>query len=177
MGVVMRRNMQRNYGKIADTSRLALGEAERRILVAGREDITKGGNFGQRWQRSLQGEITPAGRTANLTLRIFHSIPYAYIFEYGGLIRGRPLLWIPLPWNTFKGRARDYPGRLFRVDRKGKKNPLLMASTGSGEAEAKYVGVKQVRQKRRFHLRPIIRRVAKTIPFLYRRAARLAKRR
>jgi hypothetical protein len=174
--VKIKRNLARNKDEVAVASRQALVEARRRILEAGRADIKKGGNFGLRWTNSLQGEITPReGKIINMILTIFHIIPYARIFEYGGVIKGKPLLWIPLPWSRFKGRARDFPGRLFRVDREGK-NPLLMQNKG-GVAEAKYVGVKQVRQKRRFHLRPIIRRVAKQIPFLYRRAARLARRR
>ena len=178
VGTTLRRNMDLTYGRLADASRFAINDARTRILEAGRTDMSKGGNFGSaRWQQGLQADVTPAqSRVVNLILAVYHRVPFARIFEYGGTIKGRPLLWIPLPWNPNKVRARDFPGKLFRVDRAGK-NPLLMTSTGSGKASAMYVGVKQVRLKRRFHLRPIIRRVAKQMPFLFKRAMRLAKRR
>lgn len=178
VGPAFRRNLDLTYGRLADATRFALNDARNRIITAGRADIAKGGNFGRRWQEGLKADITPEGRrTANLIMSVYHEIPYARVFEFGALIKGRPLLWIPLPWNPHKVRARDFPGRLFRVNRKGKKNPLLMQSDGAGKATAMYVGVKQVRLKRRFHLRTIVRRVAKQIPFLFKRAMRLARKR
>jgi hypothetical protein len=161
-------------GRIADAARLAMNEARKRIIIAGREDIKKGGKFGPRWLASLGAEISPpAERTSSLILRIFHTIPYAHVFEYSAKIFGKPLLWIPLPWNPFKVRAKEFPGKLFRVDREGK-NPLLMTKTGA-TASAMYVGVKSVFLRRRFHLRPIIKRVAKQMPFLFKKAKRITK--
>lgn len=167
----IRTRAERRAGQVADAARLAMNEANRRILEAGRQDIQSGGNFGPRWTTGLQGRVTPEGvRTSNLTLAITQAVPYWRVFEYGAKILGRPLLWIPLPWNPTKVRAREFPGKLFRVNRRGK-NPLLM--TGK-PARAMYVGVKSVRLRRRFHLRQIIKRVSKQMPFLFRKAKRLA---
>jgi hypothetical protein len=164
---------QRQRRRVAQAARRALEEAGERIVTAGKEDMLAGGNFGSpRWQTSLTAPVLPVGvETSNLTLSVRHAVPFWRIFEYSGKILGRPLLWIPLPWNPTKVRARDFPGKLFRVDREGK-NPLLM--TGR-PARAMYVGVKSVFLRRRFHLRPIIRRVAKTMPALFRKWMRLAK--
>lgn len=167
MGKDFRERYALKAGRVADAARYALFEARARILEGGRADMKTGGNFGSdRWQKGLQGTITPEGvRTANLTLTIIHTTPFALIHEYGGVINGKPLLWIPLPWSSFKGRAKDYPGKLFRVDRKKKgKNPLLLTYTGGRPV---YVGVKSVKLKRRWHIRPIIRSVARQVPGLF----------
>jgi hypothetical protein len=166
-------NALRQRRRVAQAARRSMEEAGKRIVEAGKEDMLAGGNFGSpRWQTSLTAPILPQGvETSNLTLSVRHQVHFWRIFEYGGKILGRPLLWIPLPWNPAKVRARDFPGKLFRVNRRGK-NPLLM--TGK-PAQAMYVGVKSVFLRRRFHLRPIIRRVAKTMPALFRKWMRLAK--
>lgn len=163
----------KRYNRAADAARFALSDARDRIITAGRQDISSGGKFGARWVQGLQGNIQPANkRTINLVLTITQAVPYWKVFEFGTRIFGKPLLWIPLPWNPTKVRARDFPGKLFRVERKGK-NPLLMVKKGK-TAQAMYVGVKSVKQKKRFHLRSIIKRVAKQIPALFRRANRIA---
>lgn len=173
IGDKVRINAQRQRARIAFAARKAMEEARDRIQVAGQDDMRAGGNFGSpRWQTSLHGVILPEGvQTSNLTLSIRHRVFFWKVFEYGATILGKPLLWIPLPWNPNKVSARDFPGKLFRVDRKGK-NPLLM--TGK-PAQAMYVGVKSVRLRRRFHLRPIIRRVAKQMPFIFRKWMRVAR--
>lgn len=169
----MRINAERQRRRVAQAARRSMEEAGQRIVTAGKQDMLAGGNFASpRWQTSLTAPVLPVGvETSNLTLSVRHAVPFWRIFEYSGRILGRPLLWIPLPWNKFKVRARDFPGKLFRVERHGK-NPLLM--TGK-PAQAMYVGVKSVFLRRRFHLRPIIRRVAKTMPALFRKWMRLAK--
>jgi len=154
---------------VSVAAQAAMEEAKERILVAGREDMIAGGNFGSpRWQTSLQGNVSGSG--GRLILTISHRVFFWRVFEYGALIRPKTgdRLWIPLPWNPLKVWPRNYPGKLFRVRRKGK-NDLLMGATG-----ALYVGVKQVRLRRRFHLRPIIQRVSKQMPFLFRKWMRLA---
>lgn len=166
-------NAERQRARVAFAARRAMEESRERIVSAGKEDMLAGGNFGSpRWQSSLHGTIDPEGvQTSNLTLSIRHRVFFWRVFEYGAKILGQPLLWIPLPWNPNKVRARDFPGKLFRVDREGK-NPLLMAGK---PAQAMYVGVKSVRLRRRFHLRPIIRRVAKQMPFIFKKWMRLAR--
>lgn len=175
VGTQMRRNFSKEHRRIAAALHASIDEASARIIVAGKADMKAGGNFGSpRWQNSLQAVKEPKSlNAANIILKILHIVPFAHVFEYGATIKGKPLLWIPLPWNKNKVRAREFPGKLFRVNRKGK-NPLLMQKTGAKTASAMYVGVKSVKLKRRFHLRPIIRRVAKTMPALFRKWMRIA---
>jgi hypothetical protein len=177
VGVQLKQNLDKNYQRIADASRGAMQEARGVILKEGAADIRKGGNFGNRWVKSLTSELTPErGRTVNLILNTFHKIPYANIFEYGGIIKGKPLLWIPLSFANIKIRARDWAkryGGLFRVDRKGGKAPLLL-SVRTGEP--KYFGKESVKQKRRFQLRPIIKRTAAKLGTFYRKAYRNGRR-
>lgn len=155
---------------VSRAARRTMEEAGTRIKTAGDQDIRQAGKFGRRWTDSFKTPII--GQGTRLILSVLSTIPYFSIHEYGGIIRGKPLLWIPLPWNRQKVRARDYKGSLFRVDRRGK-NPLLW-----NKAEgAQYVGVSQVRLRKRFHIRAIIKRVSRTIPALYRKYFRLENKR
>ena len=150
----------------------AAKEAKQIILAEGAADIKRGGNFGERWIKSLTVDIEKTGAKKNkVTLHVYHKIPYADVFEFGATIFGRPLLWIPLSWTGIKTRARDWGrshGGLFRVDRKGL-NPLLLSIR---DRQPKYVGVRSVRLRKRFHLRAIIRRVSRRMGTLYRKAYR-----
>lgn len=163
----------RNLGRSADAARATINWARDEVKRRWAIDVRSAGNFSGRWVDALQGEITPrVGRTRRISLTFaMRGIPYWRIHEYGGIIKGKPLLWIPLPWTGLKVRARDYKGRLFRVDRKSGGNPLLMSPDG----EAKYVGVEQVRLKKRFHLRKIIREVGKQMGPRYRTEYRRLK--
>lgn len=134
------------------------------IIQRGREDIKAGGNFGSaRWQQGLQAKVSFQSRS-DIVIRIVHAVFYWKVFEYGAVIKGRPLLWIPLDFaSDAKGvMARDYPGQLFRVDRKGKA-PLLMSPDGS----AKYFGKESVKIPKKFHLRAICQDEATKLPVYY----------
>jgi hypothetical protein len=96
------------------------------------------------------------------------------VFEEGRIIRGNPLLWIPLSFaDDAQGvMARDYPGQLFRIDRAGK-SPLLMASGGpGGKAQPKYFGRESVTIPKKWHLREIAKQVSRRLGEFYREAMR-----
>lgn len=120
-----------------------------------RDNIAGAGNFGNRWTEGFQGKVTEGGGYVRIAFT--HAVPYWKVFQTGKVIKGRPLLWIPLSFaQDAKGvRARDYPGKLFRVDRPGKA-PLLMTAKG-GRAEAKYFGKESVRIPKKFRVVEIIR--------------------
>jgi len=160
----------RRQRAMAIAARATMEEARDRIVIAGNEDMRAGGNFGSpRWQTSLHGDITGTG--SRLVLTIAHRVFFWRVFEYGALIRPKTgdRLWIPVSPLSKGIWPRNYPGKLRRVWRKGGKSDLLFGSGG-----LLYVGVKQVRLRRRFHLRPIIRRVSKQMPLLFRKWLRLA---
>lgn len=105
----------------------------------GRSSIARAG-FGTRWQNALRVRVYPErGNALGPAFLVFHKIGYASIFESGGTIRGRPLLWLALPTAPKKiGTRRLTPqlyrreiGPLFLVKRPGRK-PLLVAKLKAG---------------------------------------------
>jgi hypothetical protein len=129
------------------------------ILEEGRSDISGAGNFGTRWTQGLTAEVDGDGNVRTITLR--HAVPYWRVFQYGALIEGKPMLWIPFE----KGGpyARDYPGALRRVDPKSGKAPLLV-----GDGGPKYHGHESVTIPKKFHLVEIARAQSKTMGALFR---------
>lgn len=123
----------------------------------GDADIAGAGNFGSRWTSAfnVQSRREDFGVTIEMS---FRGIPYAMIHETGGVIHGKPLLWIPLSFAHVNVPARAYPGRLFRVNRAGGR-PLLFSAE---DRSPKYVGVPLVRIPKRFHLREIAERETQT---------------
>lgn len=178
-GTSIERQMQaaatRNYRRVANSMRDATNKVVEEVEREWQKDVSKAGNFSQRWVDALEAKIVPpSGTTTKLKLTFsMNDIPYWRIHEFGGTIHGRPLLWIPLSWTGIKIRAREYGRRygLFRVDREGK-NPLLLSMR---DKEPKYVGVESVTLRQRFHLRRIIRRAAKNFERYYRAAYRRRK--
>lgn len=142
----------------------AVEDVRDEVLRLGRADIRGAGNFGSRWTEGLQGEVRRGG--GSIRLDITHDVPYFTVFQFGKLIRGRPLLWIPLSFaaDAQRIRARDYPGRLFRVNREGKA-PLLLSRA---DKRPKYFGKASVRIPKKFHLLEIIRAVSSNLQRFFR---------
>lgn len=135
----------------------AMREAEKAILVQGRQDIQSAGNFGPRWTEGLRGEIDEA--EDKVTLTVTHSVPYWSVFQSGKLIRGQPLLWIPLP-----GVDPSERGDFFQTSKKG--NLLLFKREGR-EITPVRVGKESVNIPKKFHLVEICKDVAGTLGQLY----------
>lgn len=136
-----------------------------RIETRGRNNMRRAGNFGSaRWQEGFRALVSYRSRT-NIRIRITHAVSYWRVFQHGARIRGNPLLWIPLDFAAdAKGiLARNYPGRLFRVDRQGKA-PLLLTDGG----KPKYFGKESVRIPKKFRLIEISREVFRSLPAIYR---------
>lgn len=136
------------------------------MVNQGRADMRKAGNFkSERWQKGLQARVSYQSRS-DITIRLVHAVFYWHVFQFGATIKGRPLLWIPLDFaKDAQGKsARDYPGKLFRVDRKGKA-PLLMSDTGP-----KYFGKESVTIPKKFHLREIAAAVSRNMGTYFKKA-------
>lgn len=148
--------------------RLAAERAAEEIEKQGRANIRAGGNFGStRWQQGFQARVSQGG--GNVVIRITHAVPYWKVFEEGRVIRGRPLLWIPLSFSQAgqtNVRAKDFPGKLFRVDRPGRA-PLLLSDDGP-----QYFGKESVRIPRKWRLRVIVKQVARQMNQFYKEAMR-----
>jgi hypothetical protein len=150
-------SMSKKFERAVARTALA-GGAE--IKRRGDVDISKAGKFSARWPAAFVVDPQSQGPQATIKVGFNNSIPYAAIHEFGGTIRGKPLLWIPLsfahvPKDT---PARSFPGGLFGVVRPGK-NPLLFSATSK---EPKYVGVLSVTLRARFHIRSIVANVVRT---------------
>jgi hypothetical protein len=144
-----------------------LQQAARTIVTRGRADMRAAGNFGSaRWQQGLHAEPQIDADHGRMQVQVWHDVPYFRVFQKGAVIKGKPLLWIPLSFaGVPKGLlARNYPGGLFRVDRAGK-SPLLLSRR---DGKPKYFGRKSVRIPKKFHILEIGREVARGLRAMYR---------
>ena len=102
--------------------------------------------------RALQMCFLTIRGTRRTIVTVKHSIPFAEIFEEGGGVKGRPLLWIPI--STEKDavgiRARKFNLPLFQITSK-RCTPLLITPKG----KPKYFGVRSVTEPKLFHIRQI----------------------
>lgn len=163
IGAQLGRSGQKNTRRVLNAQRGAAKDVAEYVVAKGRADISKAGRFGARWTEGFKGKVTEGGGFIKVSFTM--AVPYWRIFQKGGTIHGRPLLWIPLSFAAdAQGKnARDYPGKLFRVDRKGGA-PLLMAGK---PAQPKYFGKESVNIPKKFHLIEIIREGADKMKKFY----------
>ena len=83
---------------IATAATGAIRDAAAEVLARGAANIAAAG-FSARWQRGLRAEVSPKSgiATTEAAAHVFHTRRFASIFETGGRISGKPLLWLPLP--------------------------------------------------------------------------------
>jgi hypothetical protein len=169
LGPKFKLNVKRfSAGQVAATQ-AAARRAKDEIETQGRANIRQGGRFGSaRWQQGFKAKLSFQSKT-DITIRVTHDVKYWVVFEEGRTIRGRPLLWIPLSFGQAAAdniRARDYPKPLFRVDRPGRA-PLLLDDSGP-----QYFGKESVTIPRKWHLRDIVKRIARNMGQYYKEAFR-----
>jgi hypothetical protein len=122
------------------------------VLREGRADIAAAGRFTGAWISGFTYDIS--GEDGKSTTIVFHHSKRLWrIFQKGATIKGAPLLWIPV--EPGGPPASKFQGRLFQVKRLKKRDtPLLMSAD---DKQVKYIGVKKVIIRRKFHLLRIIR--------------------
>ncbi len=138
--------MRELYSPIAVAGSAAIAEASSDIKAEGRAAIARAG-FSKRWENAFRAIEYPGGGkvSANAAAFIYHKIPYAEIFESGGTIRGKPLLWIPLSTSTERLGGKHISPKSFNksigpltfLPGKRGRPPLLAAPAMLGPAEAK----------------------------------------
>jgi len=154
--------------KHSERHRLALKGASEEVLNVSlreaRANIASAGRFGSRWTEGLRGEIREESDA--VVTQYTHDIPYWSVFQFGKVIQGRPLLWIPFSFaSDAQGRrARDYPGGLFKVVRKSDGLPMLWSVT---DKRPKYFGKESVTIPKKFKVLEIIRLVASNIKLFF----------
>lgn len=169
------KQFRRNMDALSDATAEAIGRTARKTgSTLAKEifrDIQSAGHFGKSWRNAVKTETVPKrgpASSATVTVR-YSSSPlgsFAQAFEEGALIRGRPLLWIPLSFTRLRMSAAKYArtqGGLFRVDRNGKP-PLLFSKK---DRKPKYVGLSEVHLRKRFHIKETIERVVARVPSFY----------
>jgi hypothetical protein len=158
MGQKFERGMKRQVARVNKAFGATARAMSDQIKTRGDRDITQAGNFGTRWTNSFHAIPMLKGR--DYTIKVFSTISYFNIFEFGGLIQGKPMLWIPLSFAAdAKGvLARNFPGGLFRVDRLAGGAPLLLSRASK---EPKYFGKESVTMPKKFHIRQICRDVSR----------------
>ncbi|WP_206534797.1 DUF6441 family protein, partial [Mesorhizobium sp. M7A.F.Ca.CA.001.13.1.1] len=96
------------------------------------------GGFSRRFANSFRTNVYPkTGASLGAAALVFDTVPYFDIFETGGRVAGKPMLWLPLPSAPKRiGRQRmtaelyiKSVGPLFTINRPGKA-PLLAANVG-----------------------------------------------
>lgn len=136
--------------RLATALTAAVNMAASMIEDAARSDIAGAGNFGDSWTAGLKVVVEGAA-PANMRLYMTHTIPWAGIFETGGVIQGSPLLWIPLSGSDAAGvRASAFGGGLFSAKYpRTSGRPLLFSMQ---DKKPRYFGIESVTIPRKFHL-------------------------
>jgi hypothetical protein len=165
LGPKLRKNFKRNGDIVLTAMRGAAKDAQTEFLEKSRANISSAGNFGSRWTQGLTAPISEGG--GRIVLSVSHAVPYFMVFQRGKVIRGKPLLWIPLSFaSDAQGlRARDFPGGLFRVNRAGKAPLLLSYST----RQPKYFGKTKVTIPKKFRVLEIGRETARKMKVFYKK--------
>lgn len=134
----MKRGLQTAEDRMAKAATKTMREAAKLVEQRGRAAIAAGG-LSPRFQRAFFVRAKPrVGYSLKTSMRGYHRIGFANIFEHGGTIspKSKPLLWIPLSSAPQKiGRKRMTPrlyieqiGPLHYIRRPGKP-PLLAGDT------------------------------------------------
>lgn len=143
-------------GTVFGAARAAFQDLAQQVQTAGRAEIARAG-FSRRWQTGFRTFVFPRRPdfTTDLTMRGRHRIGYANVFERGSRIRGKPLLWVPLPTAPPKINGRrttaraliEAVGRLHSINRPGR--PPLLAGYAMRWTRGQRVSLAQLRTGQR----------------------------
>lgn len=146
----------RNMAGLAERMARAIDTAANMVASmieeACRIDIASSGKFGYRWIEGLHVKVDPYGNIGR-QLTVNHDIPFFDIFESGGEIAGKPLMWIGLSGTDAEGVApSEYRGGLFSI-RRPNGLPLMFSIQ---DKRPRYFGVSSVNIPQKFHLNEAI---------------------
>lgn len=144
---------KQNLAGLADRFEKALTAAANMaasmIEAKGKADIAGAGNFSGTWVNGLHVSVEKSGLN-QMRISMTHDDPRVAIFEKGGVVKGRPLLWIPISGTDAEGvRASAYGGKLYSVNNPGQRRPLLFSVA---DKKPKYFGIESVTIPKLFHL-------------------------
>jgi hypothetical protein len=165
--------------RISTAAWLALKDVGDEIDTKGKRAIA-GAGFGKKWQGGYQVRTYPDKKPSiDAAIYAYHKIPYAGIFETGGIIKGKgnpPLMWLPTKYapvglgNRLRkmtpARFIKYVGPLRSARRRGNKAPLLIGKVG-GKSVPLFVGISFTKQRKRFNLGAVVTSAAGRFPLYY----------
>lgn len=123
-------------------------------------DIAGAGNFGASYVKALTVTVE------NTTIKLKLEAPGADIFEKGGTIHGKPLLWLPISGTDAVGTpASEYGDELFSVNRTIEGGVPLLFSIK--DRAPKYFGVPSVKIPKKFHIAEIMNKIMDDFPAVY----------
>jgi hypothetical protein len=152
---------------VAEAAVAALSETAANAVEEGRRNIAGAGRFGPSWQEGLQYRTEGAAEGApSLQAKaiIFHRFGVAGVFEHGGTIEGKPLLWIP----TARGGPPAGKSGKKLVSATVRGQPMLF-DAGDRDRQRKplYIGVPQVRIPKKWRITEIVKQHAGRIAALF----------
>lgn len=152
------------YKTMSNAAYRALHDTAEDIKAGGRRSIASAG-FSKKWQNAWRVKVYPEGQPSmRAAIQGRHAIPYAGIFEAGGRVSGRPLMWLPtknVPVLGDRYLRKMTPTRFverfgpLRSRRKseGNKTPILFGKApGSRKFVPMFIGIKQASHRRRFDI-------------------------
>lgn len=159
---------------LARASKATIEEAADRMLKRGRADIAAAG-MSKEIVEGLQVSVYPKGSKVSIDSAVYvsHRLPFASVFEEGATIRGRPLLWVPLPGvpTTIGGRpttARRYAaqnGKMFLIH--GRNGRPILAQREGKRLVPLFVGLDSVTIRKRFHIAQIAAGIGAELPAIF----------
>jgi hypothetical protein len=145
-------------GTMAGALRGAMTDIAKQVQQQGRAEIARAG-FSPRLQRGFRTYVfprIPKPDSLDMQMRGRHRVGYFNIFERGGVIHGKPLLWIPLPSAPAKINGRPTTaaayvqniGPLHSINRPGRP-PLLAGYSMRAPGPGRRLSVAQLRTGQR----------------------------
>lgn len=151
---------------ITDAAVGALDDAAKEAVKKGRANIRSAGRFSGPWVQGLRSR-TYKNNGLDAAALIYHRFGIAGIFEEGGTIRGKPLMWLPIGGRKLLARSGK---NLASVNVPGRR-PILVGDV-QGKRIPLFVGIDVVRIRKRFNIAGIVRAAASRIGEFYLRRIR-----
>lgn len=139
------------YGPIEQAAQAAIVSTAVTVKSEGRTSIRAAG-FSARWQNALRVDVYPrTGASVNAAAFIYHKIGYAGIFEEGGTISGKPMLWLPLRTTpkkigTRRMTPKNFVSEIGPLTKIAGSRPLLGAPMAVNGPADKEVSLNKLRQ-------------------------------
>jgi hypothetical protein len=163
---------QETLRSMAVAAHAAVTEAGEIAVRDGNAHIRGAGLTSPKWQ-GLYSKVEPQEPAINVAATIRHRFGPTAIFEYGGVIRGDPLLWLPIEKNLPSATAgerwtpRRFASRFGKL-RSAKRGlrPLLFGMVG-GKSVPVFHGVESVSIRKRLDIAGIVEKVGDKLDDLY----------